>query len=173
LSPDAVDYIHRTGAPPGYKPIHLVFGAVIFIVWFGVLGFVLTHGRDETSSVDVYSELPAGFTGSLQAKGVTYQGLSPVDPTTQKQALAAVPALGNDNGGQPLVFRTSYTVAHGSGRSGTATPALMIVIPDPKGNDVHVDFVDPTTYRTLESVQYAGSAPVANPSTSPSASSGG
>lgn len=166
MSPDAVDYIHRTGAPPGYKPIHLVFGVVIFVVWFGVLGFVLTHGRDQTSSVDVYSELPAGFTGSLQAEGVTYQGLSPVDPTTQKQALAHVPALGSDNGGQPLVFRTSYTVAHGSGRTGTATAALMIVIPDPQGSDVHVDFVDPTSYRVLKSVEYTGSTPSANASTS-------
>src|SRR4051794_11103933 len=63
LSPDAApnsDYIHRTGAPPGFKRIHLIIGAVVFVVWFGVLGFVLTHGRDEESSVDVYSELPPG-----------------------------------------------------------------------------------------------------------------
>lgn len=163
MSPESVDYIHRTGAPPGFKPIHLVVGAVIFVVWFGVLGFVLTHGRDQSSSVDVYSSLPAGFTGSLQAKGVTYQGLSSVDPTTQKQALARVPAIGNDNGGQPLVFRTSFTVAHGSGRTGTATPALMVVIPDPKGSDVHVDFLDPTSYRILETVAYTGVVSSAGP----------
>jgi hypothetical protein len=165
LSPDAApDYIHRTGAPPGFKPFHLVVGVVVFVAWFGVLGFVLTHGRDQPSSVDVYSELPAGFTGSLEEKGVTYQGLSPVDAATQKQALAHVPALGNDNGGQPLVFRTSFTVAHGSGRTGTATPALMVVIPDPRGTDVHVDFVDPTSYRTLQTVVYDQAATPSSPS---------
>jgi hypothetical protein len=153
-----VDYVHRTGAPPGFKPIHLLIGAAIFVVWFGVLAFVLTHGRGDASSVDVYSELPAGFTGELQAKGVTYQGLSPVDATTQQQALAHLPATSDDNGGKPLVFRTSYTQAKGSGQPGVATPALMIVIPDPKGTDVHVEFVDPTSYRELVSVEYGGSA---------------
>lgn len=173
MSPDAVDYIHRTGAPPGFKRIHLLYGAVIFVVWFGVLGFVLTHGSHQASSVDVYSELPAGFTGSLQAKGVTYQGLSPVDPTTQKQALAHIPSVGNDNGGQPLVFRTSYTVSHGTGQPGTATPALMVVVPDPKGTDVHVDFVDPTSYQMLRTVSYGGSAGSGTPSSGASTGSGG
>jgi hypothetical protein len=160
LSPDQpiVDYVHRTGAPPGFKPVHLVIGAAIFVVWFGVLAFVLTHGRGDASSVDVYSELPAGFTGELQAKGVTYQGLSPVDATTQQQALAHLPATGDDNGGKPLVFRTSYTQAKGSGQPGVATPALMIVSPSPTGTDVHVEFVDPTSYRELVSVEYGGSA---------------
>jgi len=74
-----------------------------------------------------------------------------------------VPAAGNDNGGQPLVFRTSFTVAAGSGKPGTATAALMVVVPNPQGAEVHVDFVDPTSYRTLESVQYA-----VNPPPSPS-----
>jgi hypothetical protein len=160
LSPD---YIHRTGSPPGFKPVHLVIGVVVFVAWFGVLAFVLTHGRDQTSSVDVYSELPPGFTGALEAKGVSYQGLSPVDPTTQQQALAHLPALGNDNGGKPLVFRTSFTVAHGSGQPGTATPALMVVVPDPQGSDVHVDFVDPSSYRPLETVQYTGSGTSSSP----------
>ncbi len=157
MSPDAVqtpDYLHRVGLPPGFKPRHAVIGAVIFVVWFGVLGFVLTHGRGEASSVDVYSELPAGFDAGLASRGVTYQGLSPVDSGTQQQALAHVPALGNDNGGQPLVFRTSFTRAHGSGKPGVATSALMVVIPDPNGTDVHVDFVDPTSYRTLMTVEY-------------------
>ena len=150
------DYVHRTGAPPGYKPVHLVIGVVVFICWFGVLAFVLTHGRNEASSVDVYSELPPGFTGALETKGVTYQGLSPVDATTQQQALAHVPALGNDNGVQPLVFRTSFSTTKGSGKPGTPTPALMVVVPDQTDSDGHVDFVDPTTYRELDSVDYTG-----------------
>jgi hypothetical protein len=138
--------------------VHLVIGVVVFVVWFGVLGFVLTHGRDEPSSVDVYSELPPGFNAALAAKGVTYTGLSPVDATTQEQALAHVPALGEDNGGKPLVFRTSFTMAQGSGQPGIATAALMVVIPDPQGTDVHVEFVDPTSYQRLESVEYGGPA---------------
>src|SRR3954452_4047513 len=101
LSPEPV---RRSGAPPGFKPLHLVIGVVVLVAWFGVLAFVLTQGHDEASSVDVYSELPPGFTGALQAKGVTYTGLSPVDAATQQQALAHLPALGNDNGGKPLVF---------------------------------------------------------------------
>lgn len=157
------DYIHRTGAPPGYRTRHLVIGVVVLVVWFGVLGFVLTHGRNEESSVDVYSQLPPGFTGALQAKGVTYQGLSPVDATTQSQVLAHLPALGNDNGGKPLVFRTSFTVAKGQGQPGTATPALMVVVPDPQGTDVHVDFVDPTSYQPLETVEYGGTGTSATP----------
>ena len=154
MSPDLV---HRTGAPPGYKPVHLVVGAVVLVIWFGVMAFVLTHGRDEASSVDVYSELPAGFTSALQAKGVTYQGLSSVDAATQQRALAHIPALGNDNGGKPLVFRTSFTAAKGQGQPGTATQAIMVVVPDPRGTDVHVDFVDPTSFVTLRSVEYGGS----------------
>jgi hypothetical protein len=158
LSPEATsDYIRHSGAPYGFKPYHLVVAVVVFVAWFSVLGFVLTHGRNEASSVDVYSELPLGFTGALQAKGVTYQGLSPVDPTTQQQALAHLPALGNDNGGKPLVFRTSYAVAKVAGQPRTATPALMVVVPDPQGTDVTVDFVDPTSYRELGSFEYAGS----------------
>jgi hypothetical protein len=166
LSPDTVptpDYIHRAGAPPGFKPRHLVIGALIFLVWFGVLGFVMTHGRDQQSSVDVYSELPSGFTGALEAKGVTYAGLSPVDAGTQEQALAHLPALGADNGGKPLVFRTSFTATQGSGKPGTATPALMVVVPDPQGTDVHVDFVDPTSYRTLQTVDYGGAGSSSSP----------
>jgi hypothetical protein len=158
LSPDAApDYIHRTGAPPGFKPIHLVIGVVVFVVWFGVLAFVLTHGHDDESSVDVYSELPAGFTAALQAKGYSYQGLSPVDATTQQQALAHLPALGDDQAGKPLVFRTSYTVTKGTGQPGVAKPALMVVTPDSSGSDVQVDFVDPSSYAELASVEYATS----------------
>jgi hypothetical protein len=164
LSPDAVpDYLHRTGAPPGFKRIHLVVGAVVFVAWFGVLAFVLTHGRGEASSVDVYSELPAGFTSSLQAKGVTYQGLSSVDAATEQQALAHVPAQAGDNGGKPLVFRTSYTQPQGQGQPGVATPAIMVVVPDAQGGEVHVDFLDPASYQELVSVAYDG----ASASTSP------
>jgi len=156
LSPE---YVHRTGAPPGYKPVHLVIGAVVFVVWFSVMAFVLLHGRAQPSSVDVYSELPSGFTGALQAQGISYEGLSPVDATTQQQVLSHLPAVSNDNGGKPLVFRTAYTVAKGVGQPGTATPALMVVVPATRGTDVQVDFVDPTSYRLLDSVEYGGGAP--------------
>jgi hypothetical protein len=160
LSPD---YVHRTGAPPGYKPMHLVIGVVVLVVWFAVLGFVMTHGRDEASSVDVYSELPTGFNSALASQGVTYQGLSPVDATTEAQALAHLPTPGDDNGGKPLVFRTSFTAARGSGQPGTATPALMVVVPDPQGTDVHVDFIDPTSYARLRSVDYGATSSSATP----------
>jgi hypothetical protein len=153
LSPDEV---RRRWAPPGFTPVHLVIGAVVFIVWFTILGFVLTHGRDEASSVDVYSELPPGFNDALAAKGVTYQGLSPVDADTESQVLAHLPATSSDNGGKPLVFRTSYGATTGSGATGATTPALMVVIPDATDTGVHVDFVDPTTYRELDSVDYGG-----------------
>ncbi|MGC4109402.1 MAG: hypothetical protein QM747_03030 [Nocardioides sp.] len=162
MSPEAAptpDYVHRTGAPPGFKTIHLVIGVVIFVVWFGVLGFVLTHGRNEDSSVDVYSELPPGFTASLAAKGLTYQGLSSVDPTTQEDALARVPASDTgteQNGGKPLVFRTAYTQAKGSGQPGVARSALMIVVPGPGGAGFHVDFVDPTSFQQLASADISG-----------------
>jgi len=157
LSPD---YVHRTGAPPGFKPVHLVIGAVVFVLWFGVMAFALTDGHDQASSVDVYSELPSGFTGALAAKGVTYEGLSPVDATTEQQVLARLPAT-NDNGGKPLVFRTSFAVAKGQGQPGPATPALMVVVPDPTGTTVTVEFVDPTRYTQLKAVEYAptGSSP--------------
>jgi hypothetical protein len=155
LSPDALpnpDYIHRAGAPPGFKPIHLWFGVVVLVVWFGVLGFVLTHGRDEASSVDVYSELPPGLTDALAAQGVSYQGLSSVDSTTQSQVLARISAPAGSDGGKPLVFRTSFTTTTGSSSPATPTPALMVVIPDQTDSGAQVDFVDPTTYRELDSV---------------------
>jgi hypothetical protein len=155
LSPDAAsppDYIHRTGAPPGFKPVHLVIAGVVFVVWFGVLGYVLTHGRDEASSVDVYSELPPGFSDALASQGVKYTGLSPVDATTQSQVLAHLTAQAGDNGGKPLVFRTAFSTVAPSGKPGTPVPALMVVIPDTADSGAHVDFVDPTTYRELDSV---------------------
>jgi hypothetical protein len=148
LSPD---YVHRVGAPPGFKPIHLLYGVVVLVVWFGVLGFVLTHGRDEASSVDVYSELPPGLTDALAAQGVTYQGLSPVDSSTESQVLAHVTAPAGSSGAKPLVFRTSFTASQGS-QPGTPTAALMVVISSSSEGSLHVDFVDPTTYRELDSV---------------------
>ena len=155
MSPDPLrtpDYIHRTGAPPGFKPIHLVVAAVVFVVWFSVMGFVLTHGRDEPSSVDVYSELPPGFSDALASQGVQYAGLSPVDSTTESQVLARISTPTGDVGSKPLVFRTSYTVVKGSAKPGTPTPALMVVVPDQGDTGAHVDFVDPTTYRELDSL---------------------
>ena len=155
MSPDALrnpDYIHRTGAPPGFKPIHLVIAAAVFVVWFGVMGFVLLHGRDQESSVDVYSELPPGFTAALASQGVTYTGLSSVDATTESQVLARVAASAGSNGGKPLVFRTSFSTSTGKAQAGTSVPALMVVIPDSTDSGAHVDFVDPTTYRELDSL---------------------
>ena len=66
------------------KPVHGVVALVLAVVWFGTLGFVLTHGSGDKSSVDVYSELPPGFDAQLQTLGVKYQGLSSVDATTQR-----------------------------------------------------------------------------------------
>jgi hypothetical protein len=154
LSPDAVppvDYIHRTGAPPGFRRQHLVIGAVIFVVWFGVMAYVLTHGRDEPSSVDVYSQLPPGFSQALASQGVTYSGLSPVDPATESQVLARVGAPAGSSGAKPLVFRTSFTASQGA-QPGSPTAALMVVVPMSPAGALHVDFVDPTTYRELDSV---------------------
>jgi hypothetical protein len=169
LSPDAVstpDYIHRTGAPPGFKPIHLVYGVVVFVVWFGVLGFVLTHGRNDDSSVDVYSELPPGFSDSLAAKGVTYEGLSPVDATTQSQVLAHITSTTTAVGEQPLVLRTTFSVTSKKKQAQASTPALMVVIPAASGGGGHVDFVDPTSYQELDSLDY-GAASASGGSTSP------
>ena len=146
------DYVHRVGAPPGFKPIHLLYGVVVLVVWFGVLGFVLTYGRDEASSVDVYSELPPGLTDALAAQGVTYQGLSPVDSSTESKVLAHLSASAGSSGGKPLVFRTSFTATSGSRQAAAPTPALMVVIPDQGDSGAHVDFVDPTSYRELDSV---------------------
>jgi hypothetical protein len=162
LSPE---YVRRSGPLYGFKPWHLVAGVAIFVVWFGVLGFVLTHGRDQQSSVDVYSELPPGFTDALAAKGVTYQGLSSVDPGTQSQVLAHLPVTSNSNGGQPLVFRTSFSTRTGNAE---ATPALMVVIADQTDSGVRVDFVNPTSYQELDSVEYGGSGGTGSPTSTSS-----
>jgi hypothetical protein len=161
LSPEDV----RRGGPPGFRPAHLVIGAVVLVLWFGGLAFVLAHGRDETSSADVYSQLPPGFTSALEAEGVTYSGLSPVDSGTEDRVLAQLPADSSGSGGTPLVFRTSYSVTTGSGQSRTSTPALMVVIPSPTDNGFRVDFVDPVGYRVLDSVEYGAPSDVGGSTT--------
>jgi hypothetical protein len=160
LSPE---YVRRTGRPPGFQPYHLVVGGVLAVVWVGILAFVLTHGKNDSSSVDVYSELPPGFTTSLQAHGVRYAGLSPVDGTTVQQVLSQATTDGGvaPGGANPIVLRTSFT-AHGQGASFTDQPALMVVVPDsqsagPGGSSVFVAFLDPTTYKTLTTLTYDAS----------------
>jgi hypothetical protein len=160
LSPE---YVRRTGRPPGFQPYHLVVGGVLAVVWVGILAFVLTHGKDESSSVDVYSELPPGFTTSLQAQGVRYTGLSPVDSTTVQQVLShATTDSGVAPGGaNPIVLRTSFT-DHGRGTAYTDQPALMVVVPNAQsagssGSSVFVAFLDPTSYKTLTTLTYDAS----------------
>ena len=152
----------RTGRPPGFRPYHLVVGALIGLAWFGVLAFVLTHGKDQSSSVDVFSELPPGFTTSLQQQGVRYVGLSPVDDNTVQQVLAHATTDSRvaTSGAAPLVLRTSFT-DHGGGASYTDRPALMVVVantastsPGGPASSVYVAFVDPTSYQTLTTVTY-------------------
>jgi hypothetical protein len=75
-----------------------------------------------------------------------------VDPTTESQVLARIAAPPGSAGSKPLVFRTSFTMTQGSAKPGTPTAALMVVIPTSSGGGTRVDFVDPTTYRELESV---------------------
>jgi hypothetical protein len=158
LSPE---YVRRTGRPPGFQPYHLAVAGLLAVAWIGILAFVLTHGDHQDSSVDVYSELPPGFTTSLQQHGVHYAGLSPVDDATVQQVLthattsqsAAAPG-----GGNPIVLRTSFT-DRGQGASFTDEPALMVVVPSAQsaggsGSSVYVAFLDPATYKTLATVTY-------------------
>ena len=92
------------------KPIHAVVAGVLVLVWIGVLAFVLTHGKDQGSAVDVYSELPPGFTAALQTKGVTFTGLSPVDGATVEQVLAHATAdVAAASGADPIVLRTAFS----------------------------------------------------------------
>jgi hypothetical protein len=136
-----------SGRPAGMKPVHGVVALVLAVVWFGTLGFVLTHGSGDASSVNVYSELPPGFDAQLQAQGVKYQGLSSVDATTQ-QAVESLPSPADAGvtGAAPLVLRT-------------ATGA-------PGGGEIWVEFVDPTTYQVLRTVKYAASLSAATSSPS-------
>lgn len=164
----SLDYVHRSGRPPGFKPFHLVVAGVLMVVWFGTLGFVLTHGHHQQSSVDVYTELPPGFTTALQHHGVRFVGLSPVDGATVQQVLSHATAGSALSGGAagPIVLRTSFS-DRTKGASFTDRPALMVVVPSAQpsasatgsggSSPVFVAFVDPTTYRTLATVTYDAS----------------
>ncbi len=153
------------------KPLHAVVGGLFALLWIGVLAFVLLHGRDEGSSVDVYSELPPGFTAALHAQGVTYTGLSPVAGGIVDQVLAHAPAGSSaPSGVDPIVLRTSLSdPAHQL----TDRAALMVVVPQSAsqsaspsaspsasgaGGSVYVAFLDPTTYQVLTSLTYDGAA---------------
>jgi hypothetical protein len=155
--------VHRTGRPAGFKPFHIVVAVVVGIVWFGVAAFVLTHGRGDQSSVDVYSELPADFTGQLLAQGVQYQGLSSIDAATQQTVLSRAGANGVVAGdSSALVFRTAFTdKATSGGKRYTDQPALMVVVPDAQtsgrsATSVFVEFVDPSSYQVLKTLTYQG-----------------
>lgn len=150
------------------KPVHAVVAGVFALLWAGVLAFVLLHGKDEGSSVDVYSELPPGFTAALHAKGVTYAGLSPVASGTVDEVLAHAPAdAAAPSGVDPIVLRTSFSDA-AQGSSFQDRPALMVVVSGSAspsasssgsgtGGTVYVAFLDPTSYQVLTSLTYSGS----------------
>ena len=150
----------RLGRTPGMKPVHAVVAGVLVLVWIGVLAFVLTDGKHDGTGVDVYSELPPGFTAALQTKGVTYAGLSPVDSTTEDQALSHAPSDASASaGGTPIVLRTSFSDA-AQGGSFQDRAALMVVVPQAQAStgSVYVAFLDPTTYSTLTTLTYDGDA---------------
>jgi hypothetical protein len=139
------------------KPVHAVVAGLFALFWIGLLAFVLTHGKDDDSGVDVYSELPPGFTAALQTKGVTYTGLSPVDSATVAQVLshATTADLGGGSTGDPIVLRTAFSDStQGSDLQDRA--ALMVVVPGSQASDgaVHVAFLDPASYTTLATVSY-------------------
>jgi hypothetical protein len=153
LSPE----VRATGRPPGSKPIHLVYGVVLAVFWVGLMVWVVTRGHGGGSSVDVYSELPPAFTNELAAKGVLYQGLSPVDSGTVDQVLSHASAEGgvSASGSDPIVLRTSFSDTE---KGYTDQAALMVVVPDATStagaSSVYVAFLDPTTYKTLTSLSY-------------------
>jgi hypothetical protein len=152
--------VRTTGHPPGFKPFHLVVGAVVACVWVGLAAFVLTHGKGDPSSVDVYSQLPPDFTSQLQAQGVQYEGLSPVDAATTQRVLAQPLGGGAvSSGSSAIVLRTALTdrgSKQGTAYSGQA--ALMVVVPDVQAgsssSSVYVAFLDPVTLQTLTSLTY-------------------
>jgi hypothetical protein len=153
--------VRHTGRPYGFRPFHVVVGVALALVWVGLAAFVLTHGHGESSSVDVYSELPPEFTAKLQAQGVQYQGLSSVDAATTQQVLAQAQSGGGiASGSNALVLRTSLTDTSGKpGTSFTDQAALMVVVQDAQaggasGSSVYVAFVDPVTYQVLTSLTY-------------------
>jgi len=151
------------------KPVHAVYAVILGVVWFGILGFVLTHGRNDASSVDVYTELPPGFTTELQSKGVQYLGLSPVDTGVVQQALshATLNAAATANTSAAIVLRTSFTDL-GKHPKYTDHPALMVVVPSSPSSSpspstsgsgagsstVYVDFLDPTSMQVLQTLSY-------------------
>jgi hypothetical protein len=153
------------GRPFGFTPYHLVVGAVVACIWVGLAAFVLTHGHGEASSVDVYSELPADFNAQLQAQGVQYQGLSPVDAATTQRVLAQ-PLGGGvvSSGAGAIVLRTALTDTGAQQGDTTAAnkAALMVVVPDVQAggssSSVYVAFLDPVTYQTLTTLTYDAAA---------------
>jgi hypothetical protein len=153
-----------TGRPYGFKPFHLVVGVVVACVWVGLAAFVLTHGKGESSSVDVYSELPPDFTTQLQAQGVQYQGLSPVDAATTQRVLAQPLGSGvASSGSNAIVLRTALTrTGAKQGTAYTDQAALMVVVPDVRaggsGSSVYVAFLDPVTFKTLTTLTYDAAA---------------
>jgi hypothetical protein len=164
------EYVRPTGRPPGSKPIHLLYGAVLLVVWVVVLVWVLTRGQGDQSSVDVYSQLPPAFTNELAAKGVLYQGLSPVDSATTEQAVSHAAAEGVvANGANAIVLRTALS---DQAKGYTDQPSLMVVVPGATvpggGPGVFVAFLDPTTYRTLTTLSYSTSGSSPAPSASAS-----
>ncbi len=154
---------HARSRSPGKKPVHGLIALVVGVVWFGTLGFVLVHGHGDPSSVDVYSELPPGFTVQLQAQGVRYVGLSPVDAATEDQVLsqATIDAPAAATGSHPIVLRTALSTS-GHGATITDQAAIMVVEPQAStatsGTSVYVAFVDPTTYQVLTTVTYDASS---------------
>ena len=76
-------------------------------------------------------------------------------------------------GAAPLVLRTAFTdlaKPRGGGPTYTDQPALMAVLDATSaqaGGEIWVEFVDPTTYQVLRTVQYAAS-PSSAPASSPS-----
>jgi hypothetical protein len=137
------------------KPVHAVVAVAFAVVWACILGFVLLHGKGGGSSVDVYSELPPGFTAALQKEGVTYTGLSPVGSSTVDQVLAHAPSDASASGAaEPIVLRTAFSAPADGFRD---RAALMVVVPhsasQPAGG-VYVAFLDPASYRVLTSLTY-------------------
>jgi hypothetical protein len=163
----------RLGRTPGMKPVHAVVAGLFALLWIVVLALVLLDGKDEGSSVDVYSELPPGFTAALQAKGVRYTGLSPVASGTVDEVLAHAPAeAGAPSGVDPIVLRTSFS-STARDASFQDRAALMVVVPQSEsqsgsqsqsgspsasgaGGSVYVAFLDPTSYQVLTSLTYSG-----------------
>jgi hypothetical protein len=150
-------YVRPPGRPPGSKPIHLLYAVLLGVFWIGLIIWVITRGMGDQSSVDVYSQLPPAFTNELAAKGVLYQGLSPVDSSTVQQVLAHATAAGgvSPGGSSPIVLSTSVS---DTAKGITNQAALMVVVPNATSSSgrssVFVAFLDPTTYQTLTSLSY-------------------